>query len=192
VDTELRQEELERLIAFERKFGKEGLTFDDVLLLPAESEVLPNDVSTVTRLTPAISLNIPLVSADEKERWASRTKEVDGQIAQLNRRMKTAAEEEKAGLEKELEKEAAERIRKVAAQEVGRVGEGKVLDLGELRQGKWRFLTPAEIGTLHRAAATGAGRAEGLTPAQRAQRRASREERTKRHQGTRGGRGGRR
>ncbi len=63
MDTELRQEELERLIAFERKFGKEGLTFDDVLLLPAESHVLPNDVSTVTRLTPSIVLNIPLVSA---------------------------------------------------------------------------------------------------------------------------------
>ncbi len=63
METEFRQEELERLIAFERKFGKEGLTFDDVLLLPAESSVLPNDVSTVTRLTPSISLNIPLVSA---------------------------------------------------------------------------------------------------------------------------------
>ncbi len=45
------------------KFGKEGLTFDDVLLVPAESGVLPNDVSTVTRLTPAISLQIPIVSA---------------------------------------------------------------------------------------------------------------------------------
>src|SRR5213594_1450173 len=63
MDTELREQELERLVSFERKFGKEGLTFDDVLLLPAESEVLPNDVSTLTRLTPAISLNIPLVSA---------------------------------------------------------------------------------------------------------------------------------
>jgi IMP dehydrogenase len=63
METELRQEELERLVAFERKFGKEGLTFDDVLLLPAESEVLPNDVSTVTRLTPSITLNIPIVSA---------------------------------------------------------------------------------------------------------------------------------
>ena len=52
METEIRQEELERLIAFERKFGKEGLTFDDVLLLPAESEVLPNNVSTVTRITP--------------------------------------------------------------------------------------------------------------------------------------------
>ncbi len=45
------------------KFGKEGLTFDDVLLVPAESAVLPNDVSTVARLTPTISLQIPIVSA---------------------------------------------------------------------------------------------------------------------------------
>jgi IMP dehydrogenase len=63
MDTELRQDEIERLVSFERKFGKEGLTFDDVLLLPAESEVLPNDVSTVTRITPSISLRIPIVSA---------------------------------------------------------------------------------------------------------------------------------
>ncbi len=63
METEFRQEEIERLVAFERKFGKEGLTFDDVLLVPAESSVLPNDVSTVTRLTPSISLNIPLISA---------------------------------------------------------------------------------------------------------------------------------
>jgi IMP dehydrogenase len=63
METEFRQAEIERLIAFERKFGKEGLTFDDVLLVPAESRVLPNDVSTVTRLTPRISLNIPLISA---------------------------------------------------------------------------------------------------------------------------------
>src|SRR3990170_4813412 len=63
METEFRQDEIERLVAFERKFGKEGLTFDDVLLLPAESHVLPNDVSTISRITPSISLNIPLVSA---------------------------------------------------------------------------------------------------------------------------------
>src|SRR5918994_1300781 len=63
METEFRQEEIGRLVAFERKFGKEGLTFDDVLLLPAESHVLPNDVSTVARLTPSISLNIPVISA---------------------------------------------------------------------------------------------------------------------------------
>ncbi|WP_304236798.1 IMP dehydrogenase [Jiulongibacter sediminis] len=41
----------------------EALTYDDVLLVPAYSEVLPRDCSTVTRLTRNISLNIPLISA---------------------------------------------------------------------------------------------------------------------------------
>ena len=45
------------------KFAKEGLTFDDVLLLPAESSVLPNEVSTAAELTPKIQLSIPIVSA---------------------------------------------------------------------------------------------------------------------------------
>ncbi|MBI2938970.1 MAG: IMP dehydrogenase [Chloroflexi bacterium] len=45
------------------KFGYEGLTFDDVLLLPARSNVLPTDVSTRTQLTRQIALNIPIVSA---------------------------------------------------------------------------------------------------------------------------------
>jgi IMP dehydrogenase len=40
-----------------------GLTFDDVLLLPRRSSVHPRDVSTATRLTRSISLNIPLISA---------------------------------------------------------------------------------------------------------------------------------
>ncbi|MDK2564360.1 IMP dehydrogenase [Romboutsia sedimentorum] len=42
---------------------KEGLTFDDVLLVPQKSEVLPKDVSTGTYLTKTIKLNIPLMSA---------------------------------------------------------------------------------------------------------------------------------
>src|SRR5205809_3203163 len=63
METEFRQEEIERLVAFERKFAKEGLTFDDVMLVPAESSVLPNDVSTTTRLTPQIEVAIPIVSA---------------------------------------------------------------------------------------------------------------------------------
>jgi IMP dehydrogenase len=45
------------------KFAKEGLTFDDVLLVPAESSVLPHEVSTGTTLTPRIQLAIPIVSA---------------------------------------------------------------------------------------------------------------------------------
>jgi IMP dehydrogenase len=63
LSVELRQDELARLVALDRKFAKEGLTFDDVLLVPAESRVLPNDVSTRTRLTRAIELAIPVVSA---------------------------------------------------------------------------------------------------------------------------------
>ena len=43
--------------------GMEALTFDDVLLVPQASEVLPNQVSLKTRLTKNISLNIPIVSA---------------------------------------------------------------------------------------------------------------------------------
>jgi len=63
LDVELGQDELQRLVALDRKFAKEGLTFDDVLLVPAESRVLPNDVSTRTRLTRSIELAIPVVSA---------------------------------------------------------------------------------------------------------------------------------
>lgn len=45
------------------KFACEGLTFDDVLLIPGESSVLPKNVDVRTRFTNQISLNIPLVSA---------------------------------------------------------------------------------------------------------------------------------
>ncbi len=46
-----------------KKFYGEGLTFDDVLLMPAFSEVLPRDVDIRTLLTKQISLNIPMLSA---------------------------------------------------------------------------------------------------------------------------------
>src|ERR671934_2757612 len=60
---ELEPQHVERLLELDRKFGQEGLTFDDVLLVPAESQVLPNDVSTATRLTREITIEIPIVSA---------------------------------------------------------------------------------------------------------------------------------
>jgi IMP dehydrogenase len=60
---QLTHQDVERLLSLEQKFAKEGLTFDDVLLVPAESHVLPNDVSTRTRLTREIELAIPIVSA---------------------------------------------------------------------------------------------------------------------------------
>ena len=48
---------------WETKFQQEGLTFDDVLLIPARSEVLPKDVKVETYLTSGIKLNIPILSA---------------------------------------------------------------------------------------------------------------------------------
>lgn len=48
---------------WESKFVKEGLTFDDVLLVPGHSEVLPKDVDLSVELTPKLKLNIPIISA---------------------------------------------------------------------------------------------------------------------------------
>ncbi|WP_047153837.1 IMP dehydrogenase [Aneurinibacillus tyrosinisolvens] len=48
---------------WENKFSKEGLTFDDVLLIPGKSEVLPRDVNISTQLSKSVKLNIPLISA---------------------------------------------------------------------------------------------------------------------------------
>ena len=45
------------------KFLKEGLTFDDVLLIPAKSDILPKDIDVTTRLTKSITLNTPLMTA---------------------------------------------------------------------------------------------------------------------------------
>jgi len=45
------------------KFSKEGLTFDDVLLVPGRSEVMPKDVNVSTRLTRNITIEVPLMSA---------------------------------------------------------------------------------------------------------------------------------
>lgn len=48
---------------FDEKFTKEGLTFDDVLLVPAYSQVIPRDIELKTKLSKNITLNTPLVSA---------------------------------------------------------------------------------------------------------------------------------
>ncbi|MDN2454463.1 IMP dehydrogenase [Lactobacillus sp. UCMA15818] len=48
---------------WDTKFAKKGFTFDDVLLIPAESHVLPNDVDLKVQLAENIKLNIPIISA---------------------------------------------------------------------------------------------------------------------------------
>ncbi|HEX2938635.1 MAG TPA: IMP dehydrogenase [Ruminiclostridium sp.] len=47
----------------DEKFGKRGLTFDDVLLIPAKSDIIPRQIKVTTRLTKKITLNIPLMSS---------------------------------------------------------------------------------------------------------------------------------
>ena len=54
---------MNRLNSFSERFVGEGLTFDDVLLVPAESNVLPTDVDLSTNLTKTIRLNTPIMSA---------------------------------------------------------------------------------------------------------------------------------
>lgn len=51
------------MFVIQNRIQKEGLTFDDVLLIPQESDVLPNEVDLSTRLTSKIKLNIPIMSA---------------------------------------------------------------------------------------------------------------------------------
>ncbi len=50
-------------IDWQDKFTREGLTFDDVLLIPSYSDILPSEVSVRSRLTRTITLNIPVLSA---------------------------------------------------------------------------------------------------------------------------------
>ena len=54
---------MEAVLNVENKFAKESLTFDDVLLIPAESNVLPSDVDLSVELSDKIKLNIPVISA---------------------------------------------------------------------------------------------------------------------------------
>ncbi|MBZ4665561.1 MAG: inosine-5-monophosphate dehydrogenase [Mahella sp.] len=51
------------MIIIDDKFAKEGLTFDDVLLLPAKSDVIPKEVDISTYITATIKLNVPVLSA---------------------------------------------------------------------------------------------------------------------------------
>ena len=51
---------------------KEGLTFDDVLLIPQKSEILPSQIDTKTKLTKDIELNIPLQSQKWLYQWLDK------------------------------------------------------------------------------------------------------------------------
>ncbi len=59
----MHQKEDDVTIDWDDKYAREGLTFDDVLLIPAESQVLPSEVDVTTWLTRSIRINIPITSA---------------------------------------------------------------------------------------------------------------------------------
>ena len=83
-----------------------GLTFDDVLLIPAESSVLPRDINVSTRLTERITLNIPLVSAAMDTVTESRTAIAmaqEGGIGIIHRNMPVAATSGGGGKVKKFE-----------------------------------------------------------------------------------------
>ena len=76
-----------------------GLTFDDVLLIPAESSILPRDIDVSTQLTERINLNIPLVSAAMDTVTESKTAIAmaqEGGIGIIHRNLPVAAQAAKS------------------------------------------------------------------------------------------------
>ncbi len=83
-----------------------GLTFDDVLLIPAESSILPREIDVSTRLTERIALNIPLVSAAMDTVTESRTAIAmaqEGGIGIIHRNLSVEAQAGEVGKVKKFE-----------------------------------------------------------------------------------------
>ncbi len=73
------------------KFVGEGLTYEDVLLVPAYSKILPSDVSLQTRFSRNISLNVPIVSAamdTVTERYKDSSQIVTAELRTFMKKMK--------------------------------------------------------------------------------------------------------
>ena len=89
-----------------QKFQKQGLTFDDVLLIPAESEVLPADIDLHTWLTRRIRLNIPVMSAAMDTVTESRMAIAlarEGGIGMIHKNMSIGAQAEQVDMVKRSE-----------------------------------------------------------------------------------------
>ena len=89
-----------------QKFVKQGLTFDDVLLVPAKSDVLPADIDLHTHLTKKIVLNIPLMSAAMDTVTESRMAIAiarEGGIGVIHKNMSISAQAEQVDMVKRSE-----------------------------------------------------------------------------------------
>lgn len=118
-----------------QKFVAEGLTYDDVLLVPAYSEVLPREVDTRTFLTKKIQLNIPLISAamdtiTESELAIALAQA--GGIGMLHKNMTIEAQ--------------AQEVRKVKRSESGMIQDPVVLNEKAIVQDAFKIMKENKIG----------------------------------------------
>ncbi|MFB5944575.1 IMP dehydrogenase [Albibacterium profundi] len=118
-----------------QKFVAEGLTYDDVLLVPAYSEVLPRDVDTRTFLTKKIQLNIPLISAAMDtitESDLAIALAQAGGIGMLHKNMTIEAQ--------------AQEVRKVKRSESGMIQDPVVLNEKAIVQDAFKIMKENKIG----------------------------------------------
>lgn len=123
------------MINDKNKFFGEGLTFDDVLLLPAFSEVLPREVDTSTQLTRNIRINIPMLSAAMDTVTESRlaiAMAQQGGVGMLHKNMS-------------IERQAEE-VRRVKRSESGMILDPVVLLVGATLKEAHRLMSENKIG----------------------------------------------
>ena len=94
---------------WDTKFAKEGITFDDVLLIPAESHVLPNEVDLSVQLAPNLKLNVPFLSASMDtvtETKMATTMARNGGLGVIHKNMSAEAQAQMVADVKAIENEA--------------------------------------------------------------------------------------
>jgi len=129
---------------FDYKFGREGLTFDDVLLLPRYSEILPSAVNLETRLTKKLRLNIPLISAamdTVTETGMAVAMAREGGIGVIHKNMSLEAQ--------------AEMVRKVKRSESGMITDPITLPIGATVQDAENLMSEYKISGVPIVAADG-------------------------------------
>ncbi|UIF28535.1 IMP dehydrogenase [Levilactobacillus brevis] len=96
---------------WDTKFAKEGITFDDVLLIPAESHVLPNEVDLSVQLAPNLKLNVPFLSASMDtvtETTMATTMARNGGLGVIHKNMSAEAQAKMVADVKAIENDATQ------------------------------------------------------------------------------------